>query len=214
MSFLIFCVAVPRCAEYNDNRTRKGAETALNITVKNEYRVEAEISADEMELLGIRFSELDYSSPETRMFLWSIIEEMRGEGIDIDMSGKVLIEAFDNGTGGSVIAFTMLPADASGGCVKQLVKNISDTALVMSDGLDGLINFSRAVGDVRSELYYFEKHYCLFVFPRDAERERLSRVLPEFFGTCSASAKIKLAECREKGNPVRVNDAIHMLSML
>ena len=79
---------------------RKREWYGLNITVKNEYRVEAEISADEMEQLGISYGELDYSSVETRRFLWSVIEEIRGDGIDVDMSGRVLIEAFDGGTGG------------------------------------------------------------------------------------------------------------------
>ena len=187
----------------------------MNITVKNEYRAEAEISADEMENLGTDFASLDYSSPETRMLLWRVIEEMRADGIDIDMSGRVLIEVFDSGTGGCVIAFTVIPvARSAGACVKQLVKNISDTVLVTADKASELSAFSRTVGDVRSELYLCCGRYALFVFPNGENKERISRVLPEFYGTCSASTAVKLAACREKGKLLRGEDAVHMLSRL
>lgn len=187
----------------------------MNITVKNEYRAEAEISADEMENIGIDFASLDYSSPDTRMFLWHIIEEMRADGIDIDLSGRVLIEAFDSGTGGCVIAFTVLPRGSSGdACIKQLVKNISDYALVSTGEIGDLIAFSRSAGDLYSELYLCGGRYDLFVFPQKKDKEHLSRILPEYYGTCSGGVPLKLAECREKGKLLRGGDAVHMLSRL
>lgn len=194
---------------------RKREWYGLNITVKNEYRVEAEISADEMEQLGINYGELDYSSVETRRFLWSVIEEIRGDGIDVDMSGRVLIEAFDGGTGGCTIAFTVLPRTSSGGgCVKQLVKNTGDSALITSARVSELIGFSKSAGKMRSELYFYEGAYRLFLFPENNEREKLSKLLPEFYGVCSGSVAVKLAQCREKGELLRKGDAVHMLSLL
>ena len=187
----------------------------MNITVKNDYRIEAEISADEMENIGADFAALDYSKRETRMFLWHIIEEMRADGIDIDMSGRVLIEAFDNKTGGCIIAFTLLPHDSSGTAgVKQLVKNISAAALVNADTANELAAFSRAVGDIRSDLYLHDGRYELFIFPDEKNKERISRILPEYYGVCSASVPLKLAQCREKGKLLRGCDAVHMLSKL
>lgn len=186
----------------------------MNITVKNEYRVEAEVSADEMDMLRTDFGSLDYASKDTRMFLWNILEEIRAEGIDVDMSGRVLIEAFDNGTGGCTVAFTVLPEKNSDVSVKQLVKNISDNALISSEELDSLICFSRSSDNIRSELYYYDGKYCLFLFPNDGDKKKLSKILPEYFGVCSGNVTLRLAECREKGSLLRSGDAVHMLSRL
>lgn len=187
----------------------------MNITVKNEYRVEAEISADEMERFETDFASLDYSSADTRAFLWKILDEIRADGIDIDMSGRVLIEAFDNGTGGCVIAFTVLPnGEKDSPCVKQLVKNVCDSALILSDDIQPLIDFSRAAGEVRSDLYFCDGNYNLFVFPDGQNKTTIARILPEFYGVSSGAVRLKLASCRERGRLIRAEDAALMLARL
>ena len=102
----------------------------MEIHVKNEYRVEVGLSGEELQGLGVSFESLDYANIETRRALWTVVGELRRQGVEVRLSGRVLIEAEKAGEG-CRLAITMLPqkhADAPS--VRQLVKSPSLPAVL------------------------------------------------------------------------------------
>lgn len=80
----------------------------MRIDPVNEYRVEIELADSEMEELGISYEELDWADIETRRAIWNILGAVRENGVDLSMSGRVLIEA-GKLKNGCRLCFTVLP---------------------------------------------------------------------------------------------------------
>ena len=80
----------------------------MKINAINEYRVEVELDAAEMERLGVSFDTLDWADIETRRALWSLLGQVRDAGVPVNPAGKLLIEAcrLKNGIR---LCFTALP---------------------------------------------------------------------------------------------------------
>ncbi|MBQ7688534.1 MAG: hypothetical protein IJT27_04910 [Clostridia bacterium] len=94
----------------------------MNIVIKNEYRVEAELTDEELQSLGIRFEQLDYADIETRRVIQTLLGEMRDAGVNVSLSGRVLIEAHKL-PDGCRFCFSVLPPRTDGApSVKQLIK--------------------------------------------------------------------------------------------
>lgn len=105
----------------------------MEITVKNEYRVEVELTDAELSRLGVSFESLDYGKIETRRALWTVVGELRRQGVEVRLSGRVLIEAGKTETG-CRLAITSLPSKtADAKSVKQLVKSPPLPAVFISE---------------------------------------------------------------------------------
>ena len=96
----------------------------MRIVPVNEYRVEVTLSPEELDGYDITYEQLDYADPDTRRVLWTLLSEIRrSSGVDLDLSGKLLIEATRETDGCCRVSFTSLPPrDGQNGSVKQLVK--------------------------------------------------------------------------------------------
>ncbi|MCH5198881.1 MAG: hypothetical protein J1E34_08250 [Oscillospiraceae bacterium] len=93
----------------------------MKIESVNEYRVEIELADSEMAQLGISYEALNWEDIETRRAMWNIINAVRENGIDLTLSGKVLIEAGKLKNGCRLI-ITVLPPRGDAASVKSLVK--------------------------------------------------------------------------------------------
>lgn len=87
----------------------------MKINTVNEYRVEVELCAEEMARLGLSFDTMDWENIDTRRALWSLVGLMRERGVNISLSGRLLIEA-GKLPDGVKLCFTRLP----GGKPKRL----------------------------------------------------------------------------------------------
>ena len=80
----------------------------MKINPVNEYTVEVELPAAEMERLGLRFESMDWADVETRRAVWSLVGLLRERGVEIRLSGRLLIEA-GKLPDGMRLCFTSLP---------------------------------------------------------------------------------------------------------
>ena len=94
----------------------------MEIRQINEYRVEVALSPEEMDRLGVSFDALDWSDIETRRAVWSVLDVVRERGVELDLSGKVLIEA-SRGAENVRLCFSVLPQRGAGVSMKSLVKS-------------------------------------------------------------------------------------------
>ena len=75
-----------------------------------ENGIEIELTAAELQSLDITYEKLDYANIETRRVLWTVLDEALGTlGREMDLSGRMLIEAQPVGDGGCILDFTVLP---------------------------------------------------------------------------------------------------------
>ena len=116
----------------------------MEIEIKNEYRVEVELSDAELTALGVPYTALDYARIETRRAVQTIAGELRAAGVDFDFSGRVLIEALRT-DGGCRLCFSALPG-AAPRSVKQLVKRPPLPALLVCPDARSAALARRALG--------------------------------------------------------------------
>lgn len=69
------------------------------LTLINDSRVGVRLDEDDLGRLGIRFADMNLSSPAFSAALWLIKEEARREGVDVDLTGRLLVEAVEVGDG-------------------------------------------------------------------------------------------------------------------
>ena len=86
----------------------------MKITAVNEYRVEVELGAAEMERFGLSFESMDWNDIETRRALWSLVSALKSEGVNLSLSGRLLIEA-GKLPDGVRLCFTGLPGGRTPG---------------------------------------------------------------------------------------------------
>lgn len=136
----------------------------MDIVVKNEYRVEVGLSEAELAGLGVCFDELDYGRLETRRALWTLVGELRRRGVEVRLSGKVLIEA-EKTAGGCVLAITVLPPRGDNApSVKQLVRAPRLPALFVAPEKAQLARPAALIGaQAQSSLFFFRGAWILCV---------------------------------------------------
>lgn len=136
----------------------------MEITVKNEYRVEVGLTDAELSRLGVSFESLDYGKIETRRALWTVVGELRKQGVEVRLSGRVLIEA-EKTEAGCRLSITSLPSkSADERSVKQLVKSPPLPAVFASENREALDRAARLLGpDAVTALYHTRDRWFLLV---------------------------------------------------
>ena len=131
------------------------------MNVINEYRVEVELAPAEMERLGVSFESLDWGNIDTRRAVWSVLDALREDGVSLDLSGKVLIEA-DRGPGSVRLRFSVLPQRGSPYSAKSLVKS-GNALLLRGETEPDALKASRLFKDADVRVYRSGGAYFLLV---------------------------------------------------
>lgn len=182
----------------------------MNINIKNEYAAEVILGTDELDALGITFEELDYSNAETRRVLWLLLDEIRKcAAVDINFSGKLLIEVMKESRNRVRISFTSLSAgERNPKSVKQLVK--SECAPILSEFSD-FETLLKAVCSLKnvtdSALYEKNGVFRLELSCEKNDKAKMLPVLYEFSDFVKESV-FETAVCREMWNCILPSDAV------
>lgn len=185
----------------------------MKVNVINEYRVEMELGEDELSDFDVTYETLDYGNINTRRFLHELADSARSFGVEADMSGKVLIEAFRTG-GGCRLCFTFLPPRGKDApSVKQLIKR--DAALVYEfrGSVAELCGFCAALRvSPEGSLYRVGRDCALFVFASPGELEVCADAAAELGIAFSDCSEIRLAHFRESCECILERGAVKTLA--
>lgn len=117
----------------------------MKINANSEYRIDIELSAEDLKELDITYDELDYSNIETRRVLWTVLDCARKSlGRNIDVSGKMLIEARQLTGGGCVLGFTLLSGGGASANNGKLIKRGKSIVIFEPENTDDLLDAAAA----------------------------------------------------------------------
>ncbi|MBQ3518675.1 MAG: hypothetical protein IKJ63_09860 [Clostridia bacterium] len=147
----------------------------------SENGIEVQLSRAEMQALDITYENLDYANTETRRVLWTVLDEAGSTlGCNIDLSGRMLIEARPDGDGGCILDFTLYP-HAKMKLKRQKLAKTDGALLFEADSADALLAAVCAINtDVYADLYLQDGVFCLLLFPQEEQRLLLTAVFAEF----------------------------------
>lgn len=184
----------------------------MNITVRNDYRVEVLLSEKELQSYGVTYEELDYAKAETRRVLWALADDIRRfSGRDFSLSGKLLIEVIKENEGNTRICFTHMGKEKDPKSIKQLVKSVIAPEVVLFPGIDEVISASHAVRLTgESALYEHNGSYALIIYVPYALRDTLAGRISEFGSVCENSA-VAEAVCTEMWNCIIPCEALQLI---
>ena len=188
----------------------------MRIITVNEYRVEVTLTREELEGFDVTYEQLDYADPETRRVMWTLLSEIRRQnGVDLDLSGKLLIEVNRETDGSCRVCFTVLPQkEGRSGSVKQLVKTETAPVVLETADLDGAIRAAAACKrDIGSELYHCGGRYRLVLRVGSDQAENAALRVCEF-GELSPSPALAAARCAELWECVIPAGAVEALRRL
>ncbi|MBR3766927.1 MAG: adaptor protein MecA [Clostridia bacterium] len=185
----------------------------MNITVRNEYRVEAELTADELKIYGITYEQFDYKNIETRRVLWSLLDEIRRlYGISLSLSGKLLIEVIKESEEKYRICFSSLPPHGNDlKSVKQLIKSENTPVVAefccFEDVLSAALNT-----ECYDSCSLFEKngkYRLIFYVPSKEKTELLGKICE--FAELPENPSLEKARCEEMWKCIITEDAVKKL---
>ncbi len=183
------------------------------ITVRNDYRIEAELTENELTEYGITYDELDYGNIETRRVLWHMLDDIRKKsGAGLDFSGKLLIEVMKESSEKFLFCFTCLSHGKDSESVKQLVKSENPPVCAQfSDFEDVLKAVAYMDSEKVSSLYEKNGSYRLTAELNIREKQYFSRISNEF-GECLSDTLRNKAECTEHWSCLIEDNALKVLS--
>ena len=188
----------------------------MRIVTVNEYRVEVTLTPEELDGFDITYEQLDYGNADTRRGMWTLLSEIRRvKGVDLDLSGKLLIEVRKEHDGLCRVCFTSLPAkEGQAASVKQLVKTETPPVLLETVGLDDAVRAaSFCPPEWEASLYRRKNVYRLALRVRDDETEKARLRLCEF-GDLITPAALSAAVCEERWQKLAEGNAVSLLRRL
>ncbi|MEG1179593.1 MAG: adaptor protein MecA [Oscillospiraceae bacterium] len=157
------------------------------------------LSCQDMQELGITYEDMDYNSIDTRRVIYTLLQKANlALNKDIHPSGKMVIEAVPDTSGGCVLYFTVYQIDAD----RDEVFPTAMPFICVSEFKDEneLIDASRAImscflSPPESKLYSNGTRYRV-VFNGMSNHRKLKSVLTEYCEDLSES-KAKIAQTKE-----------------
>ena len=185
----------------------------MNIFVKNEYRVEVELSAEELVSYGITYEEIDYRNIETRKLLWSLTEEIRIScGINIKLSGRLLIEVLREKESSVRICFSSLSASLDDASVRQLIKTENTPVIAQFSDFEEMLQAAAELDkDLESRLYESNGKYRLVLCADEEMREAVSFCICEF-GEILENSTAEAARSEEMWSLILAPNAVKILT--
>lgn len=183
------------------------------ITVRNDYRIEAELTENELSEYGITYEELDYGNIETRRALWHILDDIRKKsGRDIGFSGKLLIEVMKENSEKYRFCFTSLSHGKDSVSIKQLVKSENPPVCTEFEDFEALLNaVAYLTPSKTSALYEKNGKYRLIAEIGLSEMSYFADIAGEF-GVCLTESALRKAECLEHWHCLISSDALKTLT--
>lgn len=184
----------------------------MKVNVINEYRIEMELGEEELSDFDVSYETLDYSDVNTRRFLRELAQSARELGVEADMSGRVLIEAFRI-RGGCKLCFTFLPPRGKDApSVKQLVKRDHALFCAAAPEAETLCRFCGTLPEIKeSSLFFSGKEYVITLSAEPEELSRCALTAEEFGVRVPENTALALARCRENGTVLFKEDAVKKL---
>lgn len=147
----------------------------------SENGIEVVLSREELQALDITYENLDYANTETRRVLWTVLDEAGNTlGCEIDLSGRMLIEARPDGDGGCILDFTLYPQTKTKAKQPQSVKE-KQVLLFETDSADALLGAVCAIqADVRADLYLQNGIFRLLLHAKPDREPSVTAVFSEF----------------------------------
>lgn len=189
----------------------------MNIILRNEYRTEIVLSESDLADLAITYDELDYRNIETRRVLWTLLDRVRLTcGRDIDLSGKLIIEAAKEEGNTYRISFTSLPqTDENEVALRQFIRSESPAAVLEFDSLDSAVNAAAHCGfEGQSSLFVLGGKYRLVIHPARGERRAVLARLSEYGTLIPDTGRTAAAECGEHWRRIAEKNAVEKLKTL
>lgn len=189
----------------------------MNIIQKNDYRAEIVLTDSELDELDITYDELDYGNVETRRVLWTLLDRIRKNcGTELDLSGKLLIEASREPDGNCRISFTSLPPrNADAPSVRQLIKTSARPVCAEFGNIDDTVNAAvHSCFEGKSALYEKNGAYRLLFFCPSELRRSLCAAVGEYGELlCNADGQTQ-ADCEEGWRLIEAESAAEILKRL
>lgn len=80
----------------------------MRVEVLTEDAIVVELTEEDMKNLNITYEEMDYSKVETKRVIWTVLSRAgKSLGREINMSGRLLVEAMQRETGGCLLFFSV-----------------------------------------------------------------------------------------------------------
>ncbi len=186
----------------------------MNVTIRNEYRVEAVLTSDELNEYGITYEEIDYKNIETRRVLWTVLDEIkRRYDVRMSLAGKLLIEVIKESENSFRLCFSSLPPH---GCdiksVKQLVKTENLPVIAEFNSFEELLTSLSGIKGLTKEGILYEKNgrYRMVFYCTPEDKAVLYGMLCEFSEVYCASS-VEKARCEEYWNLIIPQKAVSKL---
>lgn len=187
----------------------------MNVTVRNEYRVEAVLTSDELKEYGITYEEIDYKNIETRRVLWTVLDKIRQRyGVNVSLAGKLLIEVIRESGNSVRLCFSSLPPHGSDEkSVKQLVKTENLPLLAEFVCFEDVLSALMSTEEMETEasvLYEKDGKYRMLFYCNADIKAVLYAILCEFSYVADASVAER-ARCEEHWNCIIPENAVKRL---
>lgn len=187
----------------------------MNVTIRNEYRVEAVLTAKELSEYGITYEEIDYKNIETRRVLWTVLDEIkRRYGIKMSLAGKLLIEVIKESDDRFRLCFSSLPPHGSDlKSIKQLIKTENLPIVAEFDTFEDVLSvLSGADPFIADGSVLYEKNgrYRMLFYVSAEKKAVLYGLLCEFAMVFGEPA-VEKARCEEHWNCIISENAVNKL---
>ena len=165
----------------------------MRVEVLTDDAIIVELSADDMKNLNITYEEMDYSKVETKRVIWTILSRAgRTIGHEINMSGRLLVEAMRRESGGCVLFFSAQQSVKNTGKSRRYLVKKSDYIVCDFDNVSDLISCAQRLSfsglKPESMLYFNNDKYRLLVKIQTTTAGQLRPCLAEFGKICGEGA--------------------------
>ncbi len=187
----------------------------MNVSIKNEYRVEAVLTSRELSEYGITYEEFDYKNIETRRVLWTILDEIKNRyGVKLSFAGKLLIEVIKEAEDKYRLCFSSLPPHSDDGkSIKQLIKTENQPLIAEFESFEDVLSAIFAMCTLKTdatELYEKNGRYRMLFFADTAEKANVNLRICEF-GNIVCEPLLEKARCEEHWSCIVKHDAVNKL---
>ncbi len=188
----------------------------MKIEMLNDESIIVELSDDDMKNLNITYEEMDYSKVETKRVIWTILSRAgRTLGREINISGKLLVEAMRRESGGCVLFFSAQHEEKRTRKSRRYLVKKSDYIICQFENAHQLMSCAVRLESAglfsESCLYTDSGKYRLLVRPQTSGTGLLKSCLSEFGCVCGEGA-VLAAHTAEHWQCLADKNAVELLS--